>query len=362
MLYKDPINEQQFLNLAAVRDVCISLFMPTTRMTESADKDRIRLKDLAKAALQEAESIADKRQIKAMEVSIQALHDDEHFWIYQGNGLGIFLTPENIKAYRLSYTVDPVSETGDRFYLKPLVPALRPISAYVLALTPRNAKLYELTPEQTLEELAVPNMPKDFSKATGVSFHTNEEFKGFQLQFLRAVEKAVTAYISSTHIPLILAATAQQQNQYRSINTYEYLDKLNYEADIEKLNEAQLREHVIPLMGQIREERIQNWDSAYQQSLGTHCGIAGDIPTIAKLATNGQIAKLLVDADYIQYGTVSETGDVNFSSTKSATTYDVLDEIVVRVMAHDGDVLVVRKTESAPAHLLPVAAILRWAN
>ena len=123
MLYKDPINEQQFLNLAAVRDVCVSLFMPTTRVTESADKDRIRLKDLAKAALQEAASIADKRQIKAMEASIQALHDDEHFWIYQGNGLGIFLTPENIKTYRLSYTVDPISETGDRFYLKPLVPA-----------------------------------------------------------------------------------------------------------------------------------------------------------------------------------------------------------------------------------------------
>jgi hypothetical protein len=53
---------------------------------------------------------------------------------------------------------------------------------------------------------------------------------------------------------------------------------------------------------------------------------------------------------------------VSLSNTKSVQTYDVLDEIVVRVMAHGGDVLVVRKTESAPANLLPIAAILRWPN
>ena len=46
---------------------------------------------------------------------------------------------------------------------------------------------------------------------------------------------------------------------------------------------------------------------------------------------------------------------------RSAESYDVIAEVIVRVMQAGGEVLAVRPDEQAPAELLPVAAVLRWA-
>jgi hypothetical protein len=83
---------------------------------------------------------------------------------------------------------------------------------------------------------------------------------------------------------------------------------------------------------------------------------------IAKLATRGQVSHLLVEVDAVQYGTLSDTGEMTLSDTRSAETYDVINEIVIRVIENGGEVLGVLTEADAPKELMPMAAVLRWAN
>ena len=124
MLYKDTIREKQFLKLADQRGICISIFLPTTPLTQDAQADRIVLKNLTKDAMEQAEAIADKQQIQAMTGYLEELQEDDEFWEFQANGLGILVTPESIKTYRLAYAVEEAAEVSHRFYLKPSMSAL----------------------------------------------------------------------------------------------------------------------------------------------------------------------------------------------------------------------------------------------
>ena len=370
MLYKDRIREKEWLKLAEQRGVCVSIFLPTTPLSQDAQASRITLKNMAKQALEQAQAIADKRQIWPMEAHLEDLQDDEDFWRFQANGLAVFVTPDSIRTYRLAHSVEEVAEVSDRFYLKPLLPSLRPKAAYVLAISQKSVTLYEFTAAQQLEPVNVPELPADFSDATGRTLQRDraparklqgdEGAKVLQTQFLRAVEKAVRPVVSGSDMPLILATTANLQALYRTVNGYDLLADQSIDGSVENMPEEDLKQAVIPLVQELRHARIQRWVELYQQRRG-ESRTSTDLAAIAKLATYGQVSDLLVDADVVRYGTVSEQGQLTTTNQRSAESYDLIDEIATRVMMSGGEVLAVRKDDESPDELMPMAAILRWA-
>jgi hypothetical protein len=54
-------------------------------------------------------------------------------------------------------------------------------------------------------------------------------------------------------------------------------------------------------------------------------------------------------------------GEMTLSDTRSAETYDVINEIVIRVIENGGKVLGALTEAEAPKELKPMAAVLRWA-
>ena len=370
MLYKDTIREKQFLKLAAQRGVCVSVFLPTTPLTQDAQADRIVLKNLTKEAMEQAEAIADKRQIQAMTGYLEELQEDDEFWEFQANGLGILVTPESIKTYRLAYAVEEAAEVSNRFYLKPLMSALQPMSAYVLAISQKSVKLYEFTAAQELEPLDVSDLPADFSEVTKRTLQRDRAPVGrlqgdegaeiLQRQFLRAVEKAVRPVVSGSNMPLILATTQEFQAMYQSLNGYDMLADKGSDGSPQGLSEEEIRQAIPPIVKELRQERIQQWCDLYYQRQSESRAIA-DLAMIAKLATRGQVSHLLVKVDAVQYGTLSDTGEMTLSDTPSAETYDVIDEIVIRVIENGGEFLGVLTEADAPKELMPMAAVLRWA-
>ena len=369
MLYKDTIREKQFLKLATQRGVCVSIFLPTTPLTQEAQNDRIVLKNLTKDAMEQVQAIADKRQVQVMINYLEELQKDDNFWQFQAYGLGIFVTPESIKTYRLAYPVEEAAEVSDRFYLKPLMSALQPMSAYVLAISQKSVKLYEFTAAQKLELLDVSDLPADFSAVTKVTLQRDRSPAGklqgdegaetLQRQFLRAVEIAVRPVVSGSNMPLILATTQEFQAMYQSLNSYDMLAAQGVDGSTECLPEEEIREAVAPIVKQLRQERIQQWVDLYYQRQSESRSIT-DLATIAKLATRGQVSHLLVEVDAVQYGTLSDMGDITLSDTRSGETYDVINEIVIRVIENGGEVLGVLTEAEAPQELKPMAAILRW--
>lgn len=369
MLYKDRIREKEFLKLARERGVCLSIFLPTTPLTQDAQANRIALKNLAKQALEQAQTIADKRQIWPMAEYLEALQEDDGFWEFQANGLAVLVTPESIRTYRLAHSVEEAAEVSDRFHLKPLLPSLQPKAAYVLAISQKAVTLYEFTAAQQLEPVDVPDLPADFSDATKRTLQRDrapagrlqgdEGTKVLQTQFLRAVEKAVRPVVNGSNMPLILATTATLQAIYRSVNNYDLLADQSVDSSVEKMPLEDLKQAVIPRVAELRQARIQRWVDLYRQRK-SESRVSTDLATIAKMATHGQISDLLVDADAVRYGTISEQGEITLTEQRGAESYDLIDEIMDRVMENGGEVLAVRQDDEAPADLMPMAAVLRW--
>ncbi len=67
-----------------------------------------------------------------------------------------------------------------------------------------------------------------------------------------------------------------------------------------------------------------------------------DVSDLARAATYGQIETLTVDIDEIVWGTVDDEGAIAFADEGTEGAYDIVDEIVRRVLAADGRVLAVR--------------------
>jgi hypothetical protein len=126
MLYVDIPSSADLKSLASHRDaICVSIYLPTTPVSQEAAGDRIELKNLAKEALRQLETAnADKRRVAALMEHLDDLIDDDEFWRFQARSLAVLATPDNARTFRVPNTLVSIVEVSDRFHLKPLLRAV----------------------------------------------------------------------------------------------------------------------------------------------------------------------------------------------------------------------------------------------
>src|SRR6188472_3363501 len=74
--------------LSARDDFSVSIYVPTSPLTQEARASRIELKNLSSAALRQLEEAgADRRGIEAIREELDELVDDEEFWEEQARSL-----------------------------------------------------------------------------------------------------------------------------------------------------------------------------------------------------------------------------------------------------------------------------------
>ncbi len=111
------------------RGLCISMYLPTHRVEVEIQQDRIRLKQ----QMRQAENLLFLANVHAAEVEdllepIQALVDDEAFWLHPSDGLALFRSPDMFNSYRLPFSFRELVVISTHFYLKPLLPLLSNVS------------------------------------------------------------------------------------------------------------------------------------------------------------------------------------------------------------------------------------------
>jgi hypothetical protein len=123
MLYVDIPSLADLKSLAAHRDdICVSIYLPTTPVSQETAGDRIELKNLAKQALRQLETAnADKRRVAALIEHLDDLVDDDEFWRFQARSLAVLATPDNAQTFRVPNALVTIVEVSDRFHLKPLL-------------------------------------------------------------------------------------------------------------------------------------------------------------------------------------------------------------------------------------------------
>lgn len=370
MLYLDIPTTDDLIDLAGRRGlVSVSLYLPTTPLSQQANADRIALKNMGRdVTAQLVAAGTDTRHVAAIAEQIDDLIDDDDFWRFQAHSLALFVTPENLRSFRLPNRLQPLVMVADRFHLKSL---LRSVTfchaAYVLALAEGSVRLIEVPADLPPSLVKVEGLPSDAASAVGEATLNDRspsgriqgsEGKKVRLrQFARKVDAALRGLLAGGDIPLILVATPTLGAIYRSVDTYPHLLRQGIDRSPERITEAELAQAARAILDDLHRAEVAAWADLFQQR-SIQGRTTTDIAQAARAATFGAVESMMVDIDQPKHGTVDDEGRIALALEGSAATYSIIDEIVTRAMLSGGKVLAVRQADIPGGQ--PLAVILRY--
>ena len=369
MLYVDVPTQQDIKALSKRRaDACISIYLPTTPLTQDVPISHTELKNLSKNAFGQLEGAGfDKRRLAVMQDRLDDLLDEEAFWRLQANSLAVLLTPDDMRTFRLANKLQSSVEVSDRFHLKPLLRAVAfPHTAYVLAISENAVRLVEITADREPQEIKVPGLPKDarssVHKSTLNSRGPSQRIQGSEIQkvrlaqYARSVDAALRPILAGLDIPPILAASEPLASIYRSVNSYPSLIAEGVTTTDDRASNGDLAAAATPVLDRRYAVELERVRQVFDDRAGSGRAYT-DLSDVARAATYGAIDTLLVDID--GWAEIKETsGVLSLAKAAGPSQYDVLDEIAGRTISAGGRVLAVRSQDIPGGG--PTAALLRY--
>jgi hypothetical protein len=373
MLHLDPFTAEDFRRLDEARaEHCVSIYLPTNTVSRDTGQDKILFKGLFREAISQLENAGvDKRHIAKLDAQLEGRFDDLVFWNHLAEGLAVFITPDTIELFRLPRAVSQAVEVSDRFHIKPLIPFLAfPHTAYVLEISQNQVRLWEVT-ESDMLVVEVPDMPGNFNEAmerrTGqptadsesVRMRQEEDKKVRQRQFTKAIHEAVEPIMRGQTVPLVLAGVDTMLIYYREADTYAHTTQETISGNQEHRRRDEFAAQARSIVARRFDAEIRTRLNRVETLRGDRRS-STDIGEITRAAREGRIESLVVDVERELYGRLD--GELQAAlpeAAASATTYDVLDELVGLTIRSGGEVIGLRKHELPDG--VNVAAIFRYA-
>ncbi len=231
----------------------ISIYLPTHRAGSEKEQDRIRLKNLVRSACANLVATGMREpDAESFCAPARALVEDDTTWRSTSEGMAVFVSAEGARVVSTDTTLPEQSVVGDRFYLRPLMPALHGESHFfALALSKNGSRLFSCD-RASIDQIDLPDAPASIAEVTKYdvpeeslqhsSIHsgqagigggrpTTQIYHGHggekdvdkiqSERYLRAVERAVSAALKDEHeAPLILMGVDYLVAMYRDLNTY----------------------------------------------------------------------------------------------------------------------------------------------
>ncbi|MFW5680142.1 MAG: hypothetical protein ACOC3D_07725 [Pseudomonadota bacterium] len=374
MLHVDIPTRSDLERLVTFRaPACVSIYLPTTPLTQDAQADRIALANLRDEAVGQLEAAAENREarmrVRAMVAQLDDLIDDDEFWAMQARSLAVFVTEDRIATFRLANRLEATVEVADRFHVKPLLRAVtKRHEAFVLALSIEAVRLVEVTADLPPAVVAVPDLPRDMSDAVGRGslasrsprgrIQGSEGYKVRIAQYARAVDQALRGFLAGREEPLILAATAPIDSIFRAHCTYPHLAAEGIGGNPDTTADHELASAARTVLDGLHAQEVRDFAELFEARTRAD-RTTTDLAHAAAAATHGAVAEIAVDIDTTVPGLVDdETGAVTLADTGSAATHGVVDQIAARVLLTGGRVLALRRDEIPGGGEL--AAVLRY--
>lgn len=367
-------------------NVCVSLYAPLFRRGREVQQNQLRVRNLIKdtRALLEQDSIATEKQHAEILARLERfLVDGDHSaWRHPPAGLAVFATPEQLEVHELGIPVPEQVHVGERFYIRPLLPALHSDGRFILVtVSQKQVRLYE-GDQDHLEEREVPELPQNLIDALNIDdFITSYEYQAFSnkygeqahfhghghndrdqanllLTFFQRLDPPLREYLEGRDDPLVFAGVEYLYPIFKEAISYPHLlpDSIHGNFDHPAIDElhAKALELVVPHFQQVTSQAIDLFEDAFGQNRATT-----DLETIMKAAEIGGVENLLILEGASCWGQVDTDGNVQITENPDETSLDLLDELAVETLIRGGDVFVVRE-EDFPAQGSPVAARLRF--
>lgn len=363
---------------------CLSLYQPTYRHHPDNAQDPIRFGNLVKRMEASLRQRYPNREIRPLLAPFHALADDREFWNHTLDGLAVFAGPDSFRVYRLQRPVAELVVVADSFHTKPLLRIVQSADRYqILGLSRHAYTIHEgnrdhvdaLPPEldEPREIGAVLNIELGglernirtygASGSPGISSHGTDVRQAATdadtERFFRAVDRAVEARHSKpSGLPLLLAALPEHHDLFRRVSRNPLLMSEGLATHPDALSTDALREQAWSLMlpHYLRrlDELLERFGAARAKGES-----ATDVSDIARAASSGRVATLLIEADRIIPGSFDAvSGAIGRGELGDPTVDDLLDDIGECVLRAGGEVIIV------PAERMPersgLAAIFRY--
>jgi len=373
--------------LADHESPCISLYLPTHRAHPENQQDPIRYRNLLReveSSLQKTYPTREVRPVRPPLEQFQSLAHDDGFWNHRTDGLAVLGAAGTFRVFDLQRPVPERVVVADSFHLKPLIRILQSADRYqVLCLTRHEAKLYEGN-RDALDPVELPDVPSTLTAALGseltephltvASYGTGpgpggpmyhghggkaDEVDLDRDRFFRVIDRGILEHHSRpSGLPLLLVALAEHHAPFRAVSHNPALLAAGLSINPDALSLDQLRAKAWAAVEPSYQQRlaglVENYGLGASRQLGSD-----DLAEVARAATTGRVATLLVQADRVIPGRIdAATGRIEPSELADTRIDDVLDDLAEAVLRMKGTVVVVPK-EGLPSDT-GVAATYRY--
>lgn len=367
MVHTDIPSQAEIVDLASTAgQTCVSIYTPTADSVQDHDRVQREFAAQVRSALAQVQDPAERA---ALEQSFASLTEWAAFWRYQSRALVVHATPGKLRSYRLPNRLDAVTFVGDRYYIKPMLrTAAFPQTAFVLALAEGAVRLVLVSADQAPVIVEVPDMPADVESllghlepdghGPGARPHGADARKTRIRQYCRAVDHSLRTILTGRGVPLILAAAEPIASIFRGTTTYPGLLAQGIDGNPQAVSDTDLAAAARTVLDHHYRDELFDLRKLFDERRSQGRGFT-DVSDVAKAATYGAIAQVLVNIDAIVPGTIDpDTGDVQFAEVDGSQVYGVIDEITRRALLSGAKVTAVRSEDMPDGS--DVAAILRY--
>lgn len=369
----------------------VSIVMPTHTGGPDTREDPIRFRNLLREAEEQFVASGGRRpDIRERFKPLYPLLDDADFWGHQGRGLAVFVD-EELRTYRVPVAMETLAVVGRRFYLKPLLPALREGERfYVLALSQRSVRLLEATP-QGIEEADLPHdTPRtvdDIAQYEApertLQFHTQAPaahgadraamFHGHggasdealekkrAREFCEAVHRGVMRRLGGHEEPLVLASAEPLIGIYREVNKYANLVHEVVRGSPDRVPAEALRDRAAEVLRPVFRRRLERDAQRYHRAVEVAEGdrASGDLQTVVLAALDARVDTLWVASDEQIWGRLdTEARRVERHDRRRPGDEELLNAASVLALCSDATVRAMPR-DRMPADG-PLAAVFRF--
>jgi len=362
---------------------CVSIFMPTHRVTPRAQENQIRFKNLLRQAEEKLAGLGSKEIDLLMEPA-RKLAEDKPFWHHQSNGLAVFLSKDLARPYRLPIRFEELVLVSDRFHTKPVLPMLTGDGRfYVLALSQNDVRLLLCT-KYSVSEIELKGVPRSLDEALrydetekplqlhahsaggggrqGATFHGHgvgiDYAKDRILRFFQVVDRGLQNILREERAPLIIAGVDYLVPIFKQASSYPRVVDQAVSGNPEEVPTDDLHKRALEIVMPYLERDLQDHEAMYHE-LSNTAKAAARVEEVVKAAYHGRVEVLFVPVGVHHWGDFdSSTDEVTSLQSGEPGARDLLDFAAAQTLLNSGIVYAVNP-EDIPDRA-EVAAILRY--
>lgn len=382
----DILDPEKVTELAKHREwPTVSIHMTIHRGNDSTRQNLIRYKNL----LKEAQTSLRQHGMRTAEIetflwAAKEVAEDAALWRQGGaRGLAVLISRSISHVLRLDIELPEALMTGDRFLIRPLLPALDKGERFlVLALSKNRVRLLE-GGRSRIAEVDVAGMPKSLADALKyddyerqVQFHSrtpaaagggrraamfhgqgsaSDAEKASLSRYFRMIDQGLKEFLTDSSPPLLLAGVGYLLPIYRSVNSYPGLVDLALTGNPDETPASELHAEALDLLEPYFRAELERDFASFESLLGT--GIASDdIEVILPAACEGRVKTLFVSPDSTAYGHFDvSSSTVRIEGEPSSANQDLMNFAAIETLTRGGEIHTLKPQESPTA-----AAIFRY--